>query len=229
MSKADDTPLQDATQAALDAAELATEAAHEAEAAIAARNEAAEALSLTAKHTRWLVLGTAAGAVLALAAGGAFWVRASGHLQQAAEVQATATAGFVENLMQMNDALDRMQGAILAAQVQAEQNEGSFEALIARLDQRLQDMARDEGPVPAATDATGGQCTDLLVALAEVELNLTRQMADLMVPSPAPSQPAPAPVVGPAPVSAAAPARPPRPAAPAPRPAPPPPNPFSFP
>ncbi len=229
MTKADDTPLQDATQVALDAAQLATEAAHEAEAAIAARNQAAEALSLTARHTRLLVLGTAAGAVLALAGGGVFWVRASSHLQQAAEVQATATAGFVENLMQMNDALDRMQGATLAAQAQAEQNEGSIDALIARLDQRLQALARDVGPGAAATHATGGQCTDLLVALAEVELNLTRQMANLVVPSPPPAQPAPNPVAGPAPVSASASAGPPRPAVSAPRPAPPPPNPFSFP
>ncbi|CUX82102.1 MAG: Growth arrest and DNA-damage-inducible proteins-interacting protein 1 [Roseibaca calidilacus] len=231
--------LKTLAQQATEAAKLATEAATEAEAAIAARNDAALALDKTAKQTRMTAIVIAAVAVLTLGVGALGWFRASGHLSQAAEVQASASASFVENLMDMNAALDEMKAASTAAQDQANQHQGSVEALIAQLDQRLADLTREamaaqqdaasaNAPVAAAAP---DQCGDMLIALAEVELNLTRQLAELpmavaapdMTPGARPEAAAP-PAPAPAPAQPAA-SRP----APVLRSAPPPPNPFSFP
>lgn len=225
MSDAQEARLQEITQHALDAAQLATEAAHEAEAAISARNEAAQALNKTAQQTRWLAMGTAAGALVVMTIGGLFWARASTHLEQAAEVQATASASFVENVMLMNDTLEQVQDVILAAQGHADRNEASLNALIARLDQRLEEITRAPGVNGDREAALPNQCPDLLLALAEIELNLTRQLADLTI--------VPSPVVPPAADPVAVPASRPAPRTTAPqpvaRPAPPRPNPFRFP
>lgn len=224
-----DLHLQDIARKAIEAAQLATEAAHEAETAIAARNEAAQALSRTARHTQWLALGAATGAVIVLALGALFWTRASSHLAQAAEVQASATASFIENLMQMNTALDHMQQVIDTSAALADRNEQEVAVLIARLDQRLGDIVQDadrRGDLPQAAQSDP---SEVLIALAEVELRLSRQIADLVTSAP--------PVVPPAPQAAPAPASPiqqPPASRPAPRaasrPAPPAPvNPFSYP
>ena len=167
-----------ATQA-LEAAQLATEAAHAAEAAIEARNEAAQSLGKVARYTQWLTIAMAASAALVLIMGGLFWMRASSHLSEAAEVQASATAGFVENLMQMNDALSQMQQVIEDATAFVDQNENSVAALIARLDQRLEDVVRDVAAGLEAAEPAAPGHSAVLLALAEVEQTLSRQIADL--------------------------------------------------
>lgn len=225
MSKVADKTLQDVTEQALQAAQLATEAAHEAEAAITARNDAAVALGKTAQQTRIVAMGTAAAAVIMLAMGGVFWARAASHLSQAAEVQASATAGFVENLMQMNDALDQMQAVIASSQEQAVKAEQSMDVVIARLDQRLAELAQDMGERLLSTEQDAAPNSALLVALAEVELNLTRQLAALPL-APQATPPAPSASTSPPPSPAAPRQTAARPTA---RTAPPPPNPFRFP
>ena len=224
-----ETRIEEITKQALDAAQLATEAAHEAEAAIAARNEAAQALNRTAQQTRWLLTGAAAGAVLVLVAGGLFWARASGNLHDAAAVQAAATAGFVENLMQMNDALDHMQGVIAEARAQASETDASLNTLILQLDQRLEDAGLTLREAAARAAGNGMECPDLLVSLAEVELNLARRLDGLVATASAVSQPPPAAVPEARPRAATP--RPPAQPAPPParRTAPAEPNPFRFP
>lgn len=219
-----------ATQA-LEAAQLATEAAHAAEAAIEARNEAAQSLGKVARYTQWLTIAMATSATLVLIMGGLFWMRASSHLSQAAEVQASATAGFVENLMQMNDALSQMQLVIEDATAFVDQNENSVAALIARLDQRLEDVVRDVAAgLETAAPAAPGQAA-MLLALAEVEQTLGRQIADLATLTRAAEAPAAAnlqtpPRPAPPPAAATQPRRTTPPATQRPAPAP---NPFRFP
>lgn len=225
--------LQEIARKAVDAAQLATEAAHEAEAAIAARNEAAQALGKTARQTQWLSLGAVAGSILILASGGLFWARASSHLGQAAEVQAAATAGFIENLVQMNTALDQMQQVIDASTDAMNRSEQEVAVLIARLDQRLGDVAQDFAGRLDLTEAASPAPAEVLIALAELEMRLSRQISDLVVPAPAavasavkPQQSADS--ASPTPSQQARNSR--AVSRPAPRPAPPPqPNPFSFP
>jgi len=209
MTEISETRLQEIAKQALEAAQLATEAAQEAEAAIGARNEGALALGKVAQQGRWLAMAAAGVSVLVLALG----------------------AGFIESLMQMNGALNDMKAVLGEVQAQADHREGAFDVLIARLDQRLEEIVIEAAARSEDGEAQQSQLPDLLVALAEVELNLTRQLADLGRIAPqatllpqtasAPAQVAPAPAAA-APARAAA-----RPAA---RPAAAPqPNPFRFP
>ncbi|MCH8467575.1 MAG: hypothetical protein LAT78_13540 [Roseinatronobacter sp.] len=231
MTELSETRLQEIAKQALEAAQLATEAAQEAEAAIGARNEGALALGKVAQQGRWLAMAAAGASVLVLALGAAFWMRGASHLREVASVQATAAAGFIESLMQMNGALNDMKAVLGEVQAQADHREGAFDVLIARLDQRLEEIVIEAAARSEDGEAQQSQLPDLLVALAEVELNLTRQLADLGRIAPqatllpqtasAPAQVAPAPAAA-APARAAA-----RPAA---RPAAAPqPNPFRFP
>ncbi len=226
MSEISETRLQEIAKQALDAAQLATEAAQEAEAAIGARNDAAAALGKVAQQTRLLAMGAAGASALVLVLGGVFWMRSSAHLREVTDVQATATAGFIENLMQMNAALDEMQIIMLDVQAQAEHRQEAFDTVIARLDQRMEEIVIEAAARAENSETQATQFPDFLVALAEVELNLSRQMADLARSTPQatllPQATAQPPVAPPAPVRATA--RPaPRPAAAAQ------PNPFRFP
>lgn len=227
------TDQAQAVRHALDAAQLATEAAHEAEAAIAARSEAAQTLSRVAKQTQWLSMGAAVGACLVLVGGGLFWARASTHLSQAAEVQSLASASFVENVTQMREGILEMRAVIEDAGALAEVQRQDVAALVALLDQRLEDLVNYRASNAVADSAEPP--TDLLVALIEVERNLTQAIGRMACAAPA-TAPQAAPAATPA--SAAAPAATPSPARPwsaparpaqaASRPAPQP-NPFRFP
>jgi hypothetical protein len=228
MSKATEKSLQDVTEQALQAAQLATEAAHEAEAAITARNEAAVALGKTAQQTRLLAMGSAAASVLMLALGGVFWARSASNLSQAAEVQASASAAFVENLMQMNDALTKLETVMAASQANVENAQASLDVVIAQLNQRVEGLVQEVGEKLTSVEADTPQNSAILVALAEVELNLTRQLADLTLAPRASASPAAAPVAA-APAPAAVKAPPAAPRQTTARPAAPPPNPFRFP
>lgn len=231
MSKVTEKSLQDVTEQALQAAQLATEAAHEAEAAITARHEAAMALNKTAKQTRILALGAAGLAVVMFGLGGVLWARASSNLSENAEVQASATASFVENLMMMNDTLTKLEAVVDRSEQNVEKTEAALDVVIARLDQRLESLLQEMGEKLTTAELDAPQSNALLMALAEVELNLTRQLAELSlapraaVPAQAPAGPqvatTPAPTKAPAPRSA--------PRATSARTSPPPPNPFRFP
>lgn len=176
---ASDTHLNDIIEKALDAAQLATEAAHEAEVAISARNEVVQALSKTARQTRQIALGAAAGAMLVLVVGGLLSARASNHLSQAAEVHASATASFVENLMLLNDALDQIQHTIDGTALAADRSQAEVNTLVARLDQRLEDIAREFAGSLESSGSPASNSTDLLLVLAEIEANLSQQLASL--------------------------------------------------
>jgi hypothetical protein len=179
MTEISETRLQEIAKQALDAAQLATEAAQEAEAAIGARNEAAAALGKVAQQTRWFAMGAAGASALVLVLGGVFWMRSSAHLREVTSVQATATAGFIENLMQMNIALDEIKTLALDVKAQAEHRQDAFDVVIARLDQRLEDVVIEATARGEDTEAHAMQFPDFLVALAELELNLSRQIADI--------------------------------------------------
>ncbi len=232
MTEISETRLQEIAKQALDAAQLATEAAQEAEAAIGARNDAAAALGKVAQQTRLLAMGAAGASALVLMLGGVFWMRSSAHLREVTDVQATATAGFIENLMQMNAALDEMQTIILDVQAQAEHREEAFNTVIARLDQRMEEIVIEAATRAETSETQATQFPDFLVALAEVELNLSRQIVDLARSTP---QTTLLPLAAPLPQATAQPqVAPPAPARATARPAPRPaaaaqPNPFRYP
>lgn len=221
--------LDAALEQALKAAAAATDAAHDAEAVLAARTDAAEITARTARRMGWLAAITGAGAVLmALIAGGALW-RASALMGTTAEIQAAATAALIERVTELNGALDRMDETVARA-----------ETLTDRLD-RPADMP-PAGPreMPQPDEAGLERLrSDLLAAIATAQTAILDRFSQM--PAPAPAQ-SPAP-----PAASAAPAQPgrqtaPRPAArpeprqeprqerrATPRPAPAEPNPFRFP
>jgi hypothetical protein len=179
-------PLADAITRALDAAQVATDAAHEAEAVLTARSDAATAMDRTAKRTA-LMAGVAGGAsFLALVTGTAIWFKTSGDLQTAAEVQATAAAAFVERLAEMNAALDRMDGTIDAAEAKTAAENGRLDHLIAMLDERLPVEQEQQATTPAALALTGDAMkldpqlaslrADILAAIAEAELSMAERL-----------------------------------------------------
>jgi hypothetical protein len=218
----------DAARRALDAAQAALDAAHEAEAALAARSDTAQAMGKTARFTA-LLAGSAMVAALALTLGGGLmWFKAAADMRDATEVQAAAAAAFVERLGAFNLALDRMDAAVLAAEGHAADADDTLDTLLARVDERLMALAsaaeaasRPDAQPSAPIDQLR---SDILVALAEVELSLTRTLGTVSI-APPPQTAAPAPAIPPAP--AAAPRTRPAPRAEAPRaPAT---NPFRFP
>ena len=186
-------PLADAITRALDAAQVATDAAHEAEAVLTARSDAATAIDRTAKRTA-LLAGVAGGAsLLALMAGAAIWYKTSGDLQTAAEVQATAAAAFVERLAEMNAALDRMDGAIDATEAKTATENGRLDHLIAMLDERLPSEQDRQAAAPATLALTGDASSldpqlaslraDILAAIAEAELSMAERLMQAERPS----------------------------------------------
>lgn len=178
--------LDSAMDQALKAAAAATDAAHEAEAVLAARTGAAQATARTARRMGWLAAVTGATAlVMALIAGGALW-RASASLSTAAEIQAAATAALVERVAELNGALDRMDETVARA-----------EELTDRLDRPVPVAA----PLSVAAAAAPDDATierlriDILAAIAAAERALMDRLAQ--------NSPAPPPAPAPAPAASA--------------------------
>jgi len=180
-------PIAAAVRRALDAAQAATDAAHEAEAVIAARSDAAQAMARTARKSGLLAGVAAVASLLMIAGSGAMWLKASGNLRDGAEVQAAAAAGFVERVGEFNGALNRMDVAVAAAQTHAANAETLLDALLAQVDERLMALAsaaeaamRSDADTQVQETASAAQFdklrADLLVAIAEVELSLTRRL-----------------------------------------------------
>ena len=172
--------LDSAMDQALKAAAAATDAAHEAEAVLAARTDAAQATARTARRMGWLAAITGGAAlVMALIAGGGLW-RASVSLSGAAEIQAAATAALVERVAELNGALDRMDETVARAE---------------ELTDRLDRPAPVAAPVSVAAAAAPDDATierlriDILAAIAAAE----RALLDRLAQNPPAPPPAPAP------------------------------------
>lgn len=225
-------PTHEAVTRALEAAQLATDAAHEAEAVLLARSEAATAMERTARRTTLLAGLVGGAALIGLLAGTAIWWRASSDLREAATVQAEAAAVFVARLAEMNAALDRMDAVNSAASTEQAGLAARIEQMGVTLAERLPalpDTDGASGTVPTA-DAFAMRMdalrADILAAITESELSMAERLVQLAATAPAAAAagasapqitPRPSPVTTPRPVS--------RPAQPAPKPA----NPFRYP
>lgn len=207
---------------ALDAASAATDAAHEAEAVILARDQAMQGAEKLVKRGTLLAAATGGVCALALIVGGALWARSAAELREANAVQATASAAFVERLATFNTALDRLDLAISATIDRDTGLQAQIDALGGMLDERLAaprvDAATD-GAIPTDLDVLRA---DILAAIAEAELSIAERLVQLPIAAPAPTPAAATPAPTPAPARPAAPPRP-RPAAPPAE------NPFRFP
>lgn len=210
---------------ALEAAGAATDAAHEAEAIILARDQAMQGAEKMVKRSTLLAAATGGVCALALIVGGALWARSAAELREANAVQATASAAFVERLASFNTALDRLDLAISATIDRDTGLQAQIDALGGMIDERLT-AAATVTPSGAGTPPDTGPLdletlrADILAAIAEAEISMAERLVQL------------APVAAAAPAAAPAPApAPARPAA-APRPrasTPPAENPFRFP
>lgn len=202
--------LGDAVKRALAAAEAATDAAHEAEAVLLARSDAATAMQRTAKRTGWLAIAASVSAVVVMGLGGLVWIRSGADLREAAEVQAVAATGFIERLAEMNGALDRFDALLVKVDADATARDSRLNDLLAELDAALADQKNNAGA--SATEA-GSSTLDLdslraeiLAAIAASELSMAERLATLAkttqaVPSTvsAPSAPVAAPAAAPRP------------------------------
>jgi hypothetical protein len=213
MTETTHPPASEAVSRALEAAQLATDAAHEAEAVILARAEATAAMDRTARRST-ILAGVAGGAALiSLLAGTAIWWRAAADLRDAAAVQASASAAFVERLAEMNSALDRMEAAELALTAGEDSLAAGLAQIAQMLTARLPEPAADAGvtaDVTAGADLPGADRftmqidalrADILAAIAEAEMSMAERMVQLAATMPATPPaatlvPRPSPVAG---------------------------------
>lgn len=220
------TSLEAAIAKALDAAEAATDAAHETEVVLLARSDAAQQMGRSLRRTGWLVAVTAGGSLLSLAFGGLVWLRATADLQAAAEVQSAATVAFVQRLTEFNAALDRFDQLLGKAEVEDQSVQASLDHMAKRLDAQSADaetMSRTATGDQAVLDQLATLREDLLAAIAQTQLTIAERLV-----SPAAKEPAPEATPQPkdsAPVSKPAKSKP----KPVPKPDPAEANPFRFP
>jgi hypothetical protein len=184
-------PIQDAISQALSAAALATDAAHEAEAAIAARNEAAQSMARVARRATWATGLAGGGAVLVLALGGLVWMRNSADLRLAADVQAAASAAFVERIADMNRALDRMDLSITAQEAETRNLETRITALMLDMQTELLRQTREQiAAQPSANEPLTPQIERLseqiIAAITASEMNIAERIMRLPTPAPTP-------------------------------------------
>jgi hypothetical protein len=221
--------LADAVKRALDAASAATDAAHEAEAVLMARSEAARAMDRTARRSGILAAVAGGASVLVLVMGGLLWLRTSADLRDAGEVQAAAAVAFAERIGEMNGALDRLEAIVSGAETGGQTLQARMTGLVEQLDLRVEEILTTTEVAAPAEKAISDQIerlrADLIEAMAETQLSISERLK---------ANPAavPAPVAAAAPASAA-----PAPAAAKPQKKPaaraassaPPPNPFRYP
>lgn len=183
--------LDEAIARALEAASAATEAAHEAEAVLSARSEAALAMGRLARRSGVMAAIAGGAALVGLVLAGLTGFRASADLREAAEVQAAASAAFVERLAEMNGALDRLDGGVLALGTGTGAVEGRLSALIAEIEAGLFAMQNAPEPEPdaALAERIDRLRADMIEAIAETQIALAQQI----VPTPPPTTTAPAP------------------------------------
>jgi hypothetical protein len=192
MSDTPATPAMDATAQAvtraLDAAQLATDAAHEAEAVLLARTEAAQAMQRTAKRTTLLAAVVGGAALVSLLTGTAIWWRASSDLHDAATIQAEAAAAFVARLAEMNAALDRMEAAEAAAATDEAGLVARIDQINELLTQRLPTLPSQAAAADPSQPMPGGDAFsmridalrgDILAAIAEAELSMAERLVQL--------------------------------------------------
>ena len=174
-------PLTAAIDRALVAAQAATDAAHEAEAALHARAQVAAGIDRASRRMGWLAGVTAGAALIVLAAGTVLWLRSSADLRQTAELHAATGAAFVERLAEMNAALDRMDAAVDTAAAQSSALERSLADAFAGLESRISTQLQTVAQAMTAEDPLRTELTrlreDLLAAIAEVDLSLNRTLA----------------------------------------------------
>jgi flagellar hook-length control protein FliK len=200
--------VDEAIARALEAATAATEAAHEAEAVLAARSEAALAMGRLARRSGLMAGVAGAAAILGLGLGGLLWLRASADLREAAELQAAASAVFVERLAEMNGALDRLDGGVLALEAGTGAVEGRLAALITDIETGLAEARNAPAPTPdpALIERIDRLRADMIEAIAETQIAIAQQT----LPAPAPAL-TPTPAQTAATPAAAKPATPPKP------------------
>ena len=187
-------PLGDAITRALDAAAAATDAAHEAEAVLAARSEAALSMDRTARRSGWLAALAGGASVLVLVLGGLLWLRTSADLRDAGAVQAAASVAFVERLAEFNAALDRLDLMGTETQTASKSAQAEMTALVGKLDARLDELMALSTTPPATDQALATQIdtlrTDMIEAIAETQLSIAEHMG--VTPVQAPVAPVPA-------------------------------------
>lgn len=222
-------PLAEAIKRALDAAAAATDAAHEAEAVLIARSDAARAMDRTARRSGILAAVAGGASVLVLVLGGLLWLRTSADLRDAGEVQAAAAVAFAERIAELNGSLDRMDDILNGTDGPSVQ--AQISDLIKQLDKRTEEILATAKTPPvdtALSEQIESLRADVIEAIAETQVSIATQLKAAPIAAAAPAAPAAAP----APKAEAAPkAAPPKPkkkpatsaaAAPAP-------NPFRYP
>ncbi|NEX45275.1 hypothetical protein [Pseudotabrizicola algicola] len=212
-----DDAVQEAITKALDAAAAATDAAHETEAVLLARSDAAKSMERVARRSGWMALAAGGASVAVLVLGGLLVLRSVADLREAGEVQAAAAAAFVERLAEMNGALDRLDLAIAGLEAENTALQESVSAQVAKLDAQLEQMLAKPDPSEEAVglaEQIDKLRTDMIEALAETQMRLSERIAaPVAKPAPVIVHEAPAPVAVPKPAPKPAPKSKPRPAA----------------
>ena len=179
--------MDEAIARALDAATAATEAAHEAEAVLAARSEAAVAMNRIARRSGLMAMAAGGAAILGLGLGALLWLRASADLREAAELQAAASAVFVERLAEMNGALDRLDQGTMGLDAGTVAMESRLSALVEQIDTGLAEMQGAPAPAadPALIERIDQLRADMIEAIAETQISIAQHLQAAPVAGPA--------------------------------------------
>uniref|UniRef100_UPI000F8DD48A hypothetical protein n=1 Tax=Frigidibacter oleivorans TaxID=2487129 RepID=UPI000F8DD48A len=173
-------PVQAAIDLALAAAAAATDAAHEAEAVLAARDAMLRSGARAARRAG-LIAATAAGlALLGIGMGGVLWLRSAADLRDAARVSAESAAVFLSQLQELDRIATALAGVAETAQTLGpDLSRAATDAedrLGGKLDRLVTELVETGQALPARVAAATGPDiaalrADLMAALAELQLS----------------------------------------------------------
>ena len=184
-------PMAAAIARALSAAEAATDAAHEAEAALIARTDIATAMERSTRRTGWIATATGGLAVAVLAMGGLVWLRASADLHDAATIQGEIAAKQAEQVLRLRGIIAQLDAVAVANTVLPDTVEKHFAKVDAKLAKSLGDLGSDlqaqqASMVEAWTKALEQVKRDILETIAVAQLSAPPATATAAAAEPVP-------------------------------------------
>ncbi|MEY4982800.1 MAG: hypothetical protein RIR62_1066 [Pseudomonadota bacterium] len=180
----DETPTLDtALRRALEAADLATDAAEDL-ARLGRGNEVfVDRVTAAQRRMTGLAIGAAAGALVALALATLVYFRAVGNLQDAAAMQAETARVIAEDILSFRRMREEDVAATHALLEQVQALPARMDAAIAAIARETPDRPATDGALEQAVGARVDAARDeILAALAEVQLGLPPEAAPDLAP-----------------------------------------------
>lgn len=172
-------PLSEAVAKALAAAAAATDAAHEAEAALTARGAAADAMRATARRMTVVAAATCGTALVVLVLAGFMSLRSAGALRAATEAQNAAGMVFVGQLADLKGTLGTLGDAAQAMAAARQDVNARFTDLTDRVAAEAE--ATRKSMAEAGPGIAQAAAQDTARRIGEMEVILIEALADIQL------------------------------------------------